>query len=275
MFLDRYYSHESYLRHFQDRVEVFRVFKRFFPREFRKLGVTPASSLADRNQAYQLLLNLLGEKMPLSFDEYEILADDGDEAMEDEFIEHLPLAPQGRDYDECNPDYLDLCERLILAITQPEFGDEVLRAMVKTIVPTEQISWDALKFICSQQRRPLAYLWEAYAFVYSNTGNSWLDVSPELYWQSEQPEWGVQIVEYLMREWRRAQKIMERIRKFNQWLEADLSRIRKVEAVLRKSSKGLPVRVRTDGRPEPRPLIETLPDFEELEDDDYGFDEED
>lgn len=269
MFLGRYHSYESFLYHFQDRTHVFEVFEALWPKEFKAMGVTPVSPVADRVRAYQGLFDLLREKMPLWECEWEMMLEEGDEAMEDDFIRHIPLEPQGQDYDECSPDYVSLAERVILTICS-DYEDDVVKSLVRTRVPYGQIDKDTLLDVCLQQAAVPSGLYDAFCRVYGATGNVWLDINPELYDASEKPEWSVQAVNWLIGEWQDAQPIFARIKEFNAWLEKDLRRIRQVEKWLKEATQPRQ-RVRIGG---PQPLIQTL-SGSLLTDFDEGFDDED
>ncbi len=279
MFLSRYHNHEAFLRHFQDRTEVFSVFEALWPKEFKKLGVNPCSPIADRIQAYQQLQDLLSEKLPLFEADWEAMMDEGDEEMEDGFIGNIPIMPQGSDdYQEWNLDYAPLASRVILTITS-DFDDDIVKALVRERVPYEHIDGDALLDACIGQGAP-GYLYDSFSMLYRCTGNEMLDITAEMYDQSEKPEWSVRGVKWFIAEWKAAQPIIKRAKQFDAWLEKDLRRIRQVENLLRQATKPRE-RVRIGGpQPQVRPLVETL-GFLDVDDDEsdefteWGLDDED
>lgn len=238
---------------------MFAVFEALWPKEFKALGVNPCSPLADRVQAYQMLHDLLSEKMPLYECEWEMmLEEEGDEGMEDDFISYIPLEPQGSDeYQEWNLDYVPLAQRVILTICSDRDHDDTVKALVREKIPFEQIDSDVLGGLCLLQKSPLRHLWDLFASVYCRTGNEILDITQELYDQSEKPDWSVHAVKWFIAEWKAAQPIIKRAQQFNAWLEKDLRRIRQVEKLLKQATKPRErVRVRVGSEA----LVHTLAD---------------
>lgn len=269
MFLERYHSHESFLCHFQDRVQVFEVFEALWPAEFNALGVTPVSPLSDRVRAYRELFDLLHQKIPLWECDWEVY--ENEEEIEDGFLEHIPLEPQGNDYDECDPDYASLAERVILTICS-KYEDDVVKALTRSRIKFGGIEKDSLYEICLRLPAAPSGLYDVFGLAFSSTGNQWLDIGPELYDASEKEEWSLRAVNHLIAEWQEAQVILKRIEEFNTWLEQDLRRIHQVEKWLQEATKPRQ-RVRI-GHTAPRPLVETLTGSL-LTDFDEGFDYDD
>jgi hypothetical protein len=88
------------------------------------------------------------------------------------------------------------------------------------------------------------------------TGNVWLDVTEEEYWQAEPPEWSEGQVEFLAKEFKEAQRVGEQVNEYFAWVGHDKERLEQVRRLLRRAQVPEKQRVRYAG--DPRPLAETL-----------------
>jgi hypothetical protein len=140
-------------------------------------------------------------------------------------------------------------ERLIVSATG--YGDTELRAPDGYRFSTEklqEISW--------KQKGIASRLWLAAMALLGGTGNCWLDVTEEEYWQAEEPEWSEGQVAFLAKEFKEAQRIADQVNEYFAWVGHDLERLEHVRRLLRRAQVPEKQRVRYAG--DPRPLAEAL-----------------
>lgn len=255
-------------------VRLMGLFRANFPAAFRReviqRGITP---FADGNNAVRSIDAFLGELQS----RFPVSGWGGDwiyqQLLEGADIPYLPVLMRSLDDCENGPEGLRLGYRVILAATRDSFGDSMMYPLVGAPLGQYPKSPDVAR-LCGSRRGRIRLLADAYRYAVGETGSFFLDVCEEMYSQGDPVDFDQNAIDFLTADWKHGRAILARCARFNDWIEADLSRIKPVVAILRAAVRPERVRVRvmTNGQATNRPLIETLGDYLD-EDDDYAEEE--
>lgn len=256
-------------------VRLMQLFRRNCPSAFRRevaaRGVTPFAGGDEIVRSIDAFLDALDSRFPVS-------AWSGDwiyqQILEGATVPYLPVLTQSLE-DECESGAanLRLGYRVILAATRDSLGDLMMRPLVGAPLGQYPELAQVAK-LCASKRGRICLLADAYRYVVGETGSFLLDVCEEMCAQGEPVDFDQNAIDFLTADWKHGRAILARCARFNDWIEADLSRIKPVVAILRAAVRPERVRVRvmTNGQATNRPLIETLDDYLD-EDDDYAEEE--
>lgn len=101
-----------------------------------------------------------------------------------------------------------------------------------------------LRKICATQPGPLRNLCHAVESLAGATGNEWIDVDEDCFYQCELPAWKEQTVLWLAEDWKEASEIRKKAQRVHKWVGDDPRRLKQVEALLRRAMRPLPLRTR-------------------------------
>src|SRR5262245_51768917 len=143
-------------------------------------------------------------------------------------------------------------ERLI--VSAAGYGDTELRPP-----DNYRFSSEKLQEVCWKQKGIASRLWLAAMALLGGTGNLWLDVTEEEYWQAEPPEWSEGQIVWLAKEFKEAQRVSDQVNEFFTWVGHDAERLEHVKRLLRRAQvPDKPVRASARVAGDPRPLAEAL-----------------
>ncbi len=129
--------------------------------------------------------------------------------FEDARFSVIPIYPQGVDYEE-DPEFIELPIRAAMTL----FRDEPSPDWEEWLPPRLQprlgaLDWRKFERRCRKAGGLKARLPLLLQFVSHNTGNLWFDADWE--WDIQDFSWREEDIRYLVKEWRRAQRFMERL----------------------------------------------------------------
>lgn len=262
--------------------EMMQLFRRNSPRQFERRivarGITPLAGFNQMAVALDDLCIALDSRFPISASG-DWLAE---QMMEGGFPPYLPVTAAALIYDGITPDDLRLGYRVIYAATTDPLGDLMMRPIVGAQLGHHP-DCDDVAALCASKRGALRYLVDAYRYAHAETRNCFLDISEEELGQCEPVEFSQQQIDCLTREWKAAQPILRRCDRFNDWIEADLRRVKTVVNLLRQASAmRKPERVRVWAQTADEwaagyrgtPLVEQMGDWlDEPDDEDYDDEE--
>lgn len=242
-----------HLRLIQHGTHIVEMYRKFFPEEFTRDGVDYVS--AGRLLAsYDRFAELVDERLfPVhSFGSNDLLYEEPEGALFTMCLCYHSFAPflwynRGERGDQMFP-----VERLI--VSAAGYGDTELRPPGGC-----RFSSEKLQEVCWKQKGIVSRLWLAAMALLGGTGNVWLDVTEEEYWQAEPPEWSEGQVEWLAGEFEEAKRMSDDVNGFFAWVGNDPERIEQVKRLLRRAQvPDTPVRARVRAAGDPTPLAEAL-----------------
>ena len=243
-----------HLRLIQGGGHIVDLYRKFFPKEFARDGIdyTSAHSLLASYDSFSSLVEK--NLFPVwDFGAHAGLYDDPVYCLET-----MALCLYGNyhwfDRMQDLPD-LPLVEKLIVNAwgEADPFKDEV-----GFFLPSDHwFDWERLAEVCDKERGPIKLLNVAAQLVTGQTGNFWLDICEEEYWQCEAPDWNETNIRYLASEYAEAKAMKADAERFFSWVGHSYQRIERVKALLRKGwrKKHERIRVKTHSG---KPLVETL-----------------
>ena len=239
-----------HLRLIQHGTHIVELYKKFFPEEFARDGVDYGSFegvLGSYDRFTELVDNRL---FPVHcFSAYDMVWEDTEGALLTMCLCYHSFAPflwynRGQRDDPTFP-----VERLI--VSAAGYGDAELRP------PTGcRFSSEKLQEVCWKQKGVVSRLWLAAMALLGGTGNVWLDVTEEEYWQAEPPEWSEGAIEFLAKEFKEANRVGDQVNEFFAWVGHDPERLEQVKRLLRRAQ--LPEKQRARVAGDPRPFAEAL-----------------
>jgi hypothetical protein len=209
------------------------VFEECFPRDFRRLRVSPFAGEGEQVRACDALLCCLSRRFPVCGDAYYMV-----ECLQEGSDPAVPVYPMGLDLGNDDLGDFGLAYRAVAAAAKDDFGDAVMRPLVGSpagCYPT----LGAVRRACHGERSPLKYLPDVYAYVTQSTDNFWLDVTEEMYHSGcEAPDFTAQQVKALADEWALARAVLRRCRRLNDWMERDaVKRARAAGDLIRRAAR--------------------------------------
>lgn len=224
------------------------LFRKNFPREFRRdverHRISPLSSFEQMAGAIDCFLGALESRFPVAWGCGDHLAT---QLMEGATIPCLPVCTRALVEDDTGPESLRLGYRVILAVTTNDLDDLMMRPIVGAPLGSYP-DYERVVRICAGKRGPLRFMADAYRYAVQATGNPFLDISDEMCAQSDPVDFTQEMIDYFTAEWEEARVILKRCDRFNDWIEADLRRVKPVVAILREAAqRERRVRVRTNG----------------------------
>lgn len=259
-------------------VSLMRLFQANFPCAFRrhvvKRGITPLAKESDQVRAIDAFLESLDGWFPVS-------TFGGDwihqQLLEGADVPYLPVVTDAIEDRSDDPATLRFGFRVLLAATKNESRDFAMRSIVGTPIG-QYLETDRVRAICASKRGPLRHLADAYAYVIGDTGTFFLDVSDEMYCQGEPAEFTQNSIDWLKDDWAQARQILGRCKRFSDWIEADLRRVKPVVAILREAASRQRIRVMTNGDyvigDRATPLMQAMDDWLVDEEEEYAEEED-
>jgi hypothetical protein len=239
-----------HLRLIQHGTHIVELYKKFFPEEFARDGVDYGSFegvLGSYDRFTELVDNRL---FPVhSFSAYDLMWEEPEAALCAMSLCYHSFAPflwynRAERDDPTFP-----VERLI--VSAAGYGDTELRP------PTGcRFSSEKLQEVCWKQKGIASRLWLAAMALLGGTGNAWLDMTEEEYWQSEPLEWSEGQIEWLAKEFKEANRVADQVNEYFAWVGHDQERLEQVKRLLRRAQ--LPEKQRAQAPGDPRPLAEAL-----------------
>src|SRR5262245_31226210 len=244
-----------HLRMIQHGAHIVELYRSCFPSEFREHGIdyTSGKSVLDSYDRFTHLVDkYLFPVWPFSalggiFDEPAYC------------LETMSICLYGGNYFfwermQDLPD-LPIVEKLIVNA----YGEGARFDEVDFAPPGDEIifDWNLLRQACEREKGQLALLPLAAEAVLGQTGNFWLDMTEEMYYQAEEPEWNETNIDYFASEWIEAKDMKKDVERFFEWVGCNYTRVEKVKRLLRKAWRPMKqtARVRTHSG---KPLVETL-----------------
>ena len=194
-------------------VWVFRLYKQFFPREYKRSQAPLLIEHVDSFNTRELeFFRLVNERL------FPILEDVLDEWGQDsERDSTIPFTPMGLDWMDSLYEWTLPVQVFALMM----MGDSLDGDQLAAIGPgTPQltafdgrlyaIDWRRFTRLCRQAGGLMELVPTALDVVGHGTGNLWLDVTYETLDAVEVREWTPENVKYLARQWRKAKKLMEK-----------------------------------------------------------------
>lgn len=202
------------------RVNAMALFQQYCPRRFRAHAATCLQDDQSLNRALEDFFRELGQRFPLSL--YD------DEFDPDWNSRYLPVYPEAEEWHEWEAEYIPL----------PILGAMVLDGDYPPVMRlpgwTPQGSgWqtDKLEALCARQRTPLRWAYLAVQMAHLDTGNDWLDITPEMH-DGRGPEMSAAAIDFLTIEWRAARRISAKVARLDAWLKRDVTRLQKLQRLL-------------------------------------------
>src|SRR5262245_12906 len=238
-----------HLRMIQHGGHIVELYKKFFPEEFARDGIDYAS-FEGLLGSYDRFAELVDSRLfPVhAFSASDLIWDEPIALYSMNICFHS-FAPflwynRGQRDDPTFP-----VERLIVSASG--YGDTELR-------PPDgcRFSSEKLQEISWKQKGIASRLWLAAMALLGGTGNCWLDVTEDEYWQAEEPEWSDGQVEFLAKEFKEAERVAGQVNEYFAWVGHDPERLEQVRRLLRRAQVPEKQRVRYAG--DPRPFAEAL-----------------
>ena len=88
-----------------------------------------------------------------------------------------------------------------------------------------EVDWKRFLRRAARADPHLKHLEAMLSMVTFNTGNNFLDITPDMMGSSEMPDWTQENIDWLAKEWQKAQPIIDRAMDVGEWLEAEPQRL--------------------------------------------------
>lgn len=187
----------------QESSRILALYRRYFPQQFARSTANTHIPIHQNEPGYSdrelEFFNLIDQHLfPLP------------EMMFDmDRLPSIPLYPQGIDWED-ERENMRLSLRAAMALVSDDDAMVWEPWLPKELRPQSgQRDWDRLAELCRTAKGLTARLPLLLEFVSLDTGNVWLDTNWECCW--EEYPWEETAVEYLKKEWRKAQRIFEQI----------------------------------------------------------------
>ena len=243
-----------HLRLIQGGGHIVELYKQCFPMEYRQHGIdyTSAPGLL---ASYDRFTQLVDEHLfPVwSFSDLGALYEDPGYCLETmaicvQYNYHYWDRMQ-------NLEEMPLVEKLIVNA----HGESAPFDDVDFVLPRKGFifDWQLLGDACAREKGALALLPRAAEAVLGQTGNFWLDMTEEEFYQVEAPDWNETNIHFFNAEWIQAKEIKKDIDRFFSWVGCNYTRVEKVKRLLRKAWRPIEQRprVRTHSG---KPLVDVL-----------------
>ena len=207
----------NYLSGLRFRLNIFHVYQHFFPQEYARSQASPhplpdSSSHSPREiEFFELVVSRL----------FPIL-DPG--VLDDEVhFDGIPIEVCGITYDDA--DHLDVCYRVVgaavgaLGLDWDDVPGEWPVHLPEPLArrPDKSLDLDKCEALCRKRGGTWAHVPVVARIVCNETGNDFLDLTCET--PLEWPPWTRENVEYLRREWARADRMLSQAEKVTEWLK--------------------------------------------------------
>lgn len=211
----------------RDSAHLLRLFEELFPDEFSapvEGGHEAAGILGNVPKKLQRFYDMVRERLFPLPDSYFL-----DEDFED-WLRGVPFWPLLPDSYDIEIDELPTYYKLMLALMDGDFRKAVLTEQLgearadRFMAAGTRIDSARLRRLCERAGGPLEHFILALDVVTRDTGNDWIDISPEECGAYEF-EWSAETLKMLAEEYRKADAILDRVRAFDDWLEEDASHI--------------------------------------------------
>src|SRR5262245_9270866 len=238
-----------HLRMIQHGAHIVELYKKFFPEEFARDGID-YTSFEGLLRSYDRFAELVDDRLfPVHrFTDCDLIWEDAGPlyAMSLCYHSFAPFLWVNR-AERDDPTFP--VERLI--VSAAGYGETELRP------PNGyRFSSEKLQEISWKQKGIASRLWLAAMALLGGTGNCWLDVTEDEYWQAEEPEWSDGQVEFLAKEFKEAERVAGQVNEYFAWVGHDPERLEQVRRLLRRAQVPEKQRVRYAG--DPRPFAEAL-----------------
>jgi hypothetical protein len=255
-----------HLRLIQHGTHIVEMFRKYFPAEFKAEGVDYGSYWGLLG-SYDRFTELVSEKLfPVhNFSDSDQTYDEPEWALSTmgicihAFEKPLWYERYG------NGDEISLVERMIVSASGnqdfPDVGIALPKDWVGIALPKDWVfDLETLRELSWKEKGKLSGLDTAARALLGVTGNAWMDLDEEEYYQCEMPDWSEEQVEFLASEFDEAKAIKRDAEAFFAWCDRP-ARVNKVKAMLYRAQRPKEqkrVRVKTHSG---KPLVETLGEF--------------
>ena len=187
----------------QESSRILLLYRRYFPRQFAHSTASTQIPIQQSERGYSEreleFFNLIDRHLfPLP-----------EMMFEAERLPSIPIYPQGTDWED-EPENLRLCLRAAMTLVSEEDGMFWEAWLPPQLRPEAgERNWDRFAELCRNARGLAVRFPLLIELVGHDTGNMWLDTSWEMSW--EEYPWEETAVEYLKREWRKAQRIFAQL----------------------------------------------------------------
>lgn len=214
----------AYLETIEHRATMLQLYKHYYPEEYRESKASTKSTNFEFSEKETEFINLVDENFfPVSY----LMCDS-------ERIQEIPVEPLGTwwYFDEFNG--LEVTEKFLMSLIHSiendfdkdiwiDIGDELDRDLQ---VPTDRINYSKLVEETEKIEGMLSQFPIAIDMLTQSTGNVWLDITNET--DVMDCEWKVETIEVLKESYKEAKEIIEKYKKFVDWLDQDAENCVKV-----------------------------------------------